>query len=173
METAQRITDLSPDFVRMYPTLVLANSRLATWYEKGHYTPMSLATSVTLVKELYSLFQHHNIPVVRMGLQASADLNDPGTVLAGPYHPAFGHLVFSELFLDKATGAIATMKQPRDRISLAVHPENTSRLRGLKNQNIHILKERFRIESLAITSDTTLSRHVVVATPEQTHLKTA
>lgn len=165
IETARQIADLSPDFVRIYPTLVLANSRLATWFEEGNYTPLPLAECVTLVKELYGLFQRHDIPVVRMGLQVSADLLDPETVHAGPYHPAFGHLVLSELFLDKASASIAAMKAPENRVTLAVHPGNIPKIRGFENQNIVILKKRFHIESLKITSDIALNKDQVVATP--------
>ena len=47
LTTAQRIADLGPDFVRIYPTLVVANSRLAGWYKNGDYAPLSLEEGVT------------------------------------------------------------------------------------------------------------------------------
>ncbi|MEE8397407.1 MAG: radical SAM protein [Desulfobacterales bacterium] len=167
IKTTREIADLSPDFVRIYPTIVLANSRLAIWFEEGNYTPMPLAECVTLVKELYDVFQRQNIPVIRMGLQSSTDLDDPGTVLAGPYHPAFGHLVLSERFLDKASATIASMNHPGNRIGLVVHPGNIPKIRGFKNQNIAILKRKFHIESLEITSDVTVGKDQVVAIPGQ------
>jgi histone acetyltransferase (RNA polymerase elongator complex component) len=46
LTTAQRIADLAPDFVRIYPTLVVANSRLAGWYKSGDYAPLSLEEGV-------------------------------------------------------------------------------------------------------------------------------
>jgi hypothetical protein len=64
--------------------------------------PLSLEAAVTQTKELYRLFQKENIQVIRMGLQATEELEDDSTILAGPYHPAFGHLVHSEIFLDMA-----------------------------------------------------------------------
>ena len=100
LATGRRIADLAPDFVRIYPAVVLKNSLLAKWYKEGKYTPLSLEPCVTLVKKLHLLFDEKKIPVIRMGLQASADLENGTTILAGPYHPAFGHLVYSEIFLD-------------------------------------------------------------------------
>jgi len=82
--TAQRIASFSPDFVRIYPTVVLAHSRLAVWYRNGEYTPWSLSRCVALVKNLYLFFKSKKIPVIRMGLQASEDLAKDTTILAGP-----------------------------------------------------------------------------------------
>jgi len=155
-ETARQIVALSPDFVRIYPTVVLANSPLAAWYKKGEYTPMPLASCVTLVKKIYGLFHDHHIRVVRMGLQASETLDNPEMILAGPYHPAFGHLVLSEFFLDKAVSALRSMQNLPHHICIKVHPQNLSKIRGLKNQNLGILKDRFNIETLKIISDMSL-----------------
>ena len=107
--SAQRIARLKPDFIRIYPTVVLAGSPLAAWYRKGEYVPLSLEEGVRQVKDLYLLFKNKNIAVIRMGLQASEDLEYDSTVLAGPYHPAFGHLVYSEISLDMAVAQICLL----------------------------------------------------------------
>ena len=67
MATAKAICDMAPDFVRIYPLIVLKGSPLARQYAKGHYTPLALADCVGLVKEIYTLFTDGNIPVIRMG----------------------------------------------------------------------------------------------------------
>ena len=56
LNTARRIAGLQPDFVRIYPTVVLKNSRLAAWYSDGSYTPLSLDAAVTQVKNLCRFF---------------------------------------------------------------------------------------------------------------------
>ena len=56
LETAQAIAALKPNFVRIYPLIVLAGSRVHTWYLDGSYTPLSLDKAVTLVKEIYTIF---------------------------------------------------------------------------------------------------------------------
>jgi len=151
--TAEKITALRPDFVRIYPTIVMKNSRLARWYQNGTYAPLSLAEAVTRVKNLYQFFSLHNIKIIRMGLQASEDFEDGQTVLAGPYHPAFGHLVYSEVFLDKVVKEIETATLITDSISIGVNPKNISKLRGIQNRNIRILKEKFGFESIEVRAD--------------------
>jgi radical SAM superfamily enzyme len=153
LETARKIADLQPDFVRIYPTVVVKNSRLARWYSKGTYTPLSLDAAVTQVKNLYLYFKKKNIQIVRMGLQASADLADGSTVLAGPYHPSFGHMVYSEIFLDGACRAVKTANPAGPNISIFVNPRRISTMRGLNNSNVERLRRRFGLDQIDIMPD--------------------
>ena len=156
LASARRIVNLEPDFIRIYPTLVIEHSPLAGWYRQGRYCPSSLTDSVDLVKKLYQLFRQNKIAVIRMGLQPTADLDNGTTVLAGPYHPAFGHLVQSAVFFDRAVELIQARRDGSQgsRLILRVHPRNISRMRGLNNQNIDALKSRFDLDGLdCIASD--------------------
>ena len=76
-----------------------------------------------------------------MGLQASADLEKGSTVMAGPYHPAFGHLVYEALFFDAVITRL-NIQPPDGSIDIVVHPRNISKLRGLKNRNLQRLIDR-------------------------------
>jgi histone acetyltransferase (RNA polymerase elongator complex component) len=156
LSTAYRIGELEPDFVRIYPTIVLKNSLLARWYENGTYRPWSLERSVAHVKTLYLFFKKKNIPVIRMGLQASEDLDSGAAVLAGPYHPAFGHMVHSKIFLDIATEIMEHKSVSHDTVTIKVHPKSISKMRGMKNSNMETLKRRFRLQSLDIVPDPTM-----------------
>jgi len=162
--TSERIVELKPDFVRIYPTVVLADSLLARWYKNGTYSPLSLDDCVTLVKKIYLKFNKNSIPVIRMGLQAADYLKEEMSILAGPYHPSFGHMVFSEIFLDMAISALKTdfalqsssLDSSKNRAAIKVHPSCISKVRGLKNKNIKIIKEKFQINNLKIIPDSTI-----------------
>ena len=156
LTTTQRIVDLDPDFVRIYPTLVIANSRLAGWYKSDDYVPLSLEEGVSLVKKIYLKFIKEGIDVIRMGLQASEDLEDGTTVLAGPYHPAFGHLVHCEIFFDMATSAIESANSLKETLTIFVNPRSISKMRGLNNSNIKRLQSRFQLMSLAVKPDASI-----------------
>ena len=156
LATAQRIADLGPDFVRIYPTLVVANSRLAGWYKSGDYAPLSLEEGVSLVKKIYLKFLKAGIDVIRMGLQASKDLEDGAIVLAGPYHPAFGHLVHCEIFLDMAIAEIESANTLKETLTIFVNPHSISKMRGLNNTNIKRLKDQFHFHSIEVVPDASL-----------------
>ena len=157
MTTARRLARLEPDFVRIYPTLVLAGSPLARMFRDGRYTPMSLDACTRLVAELYLFFKKKGIQVARMGLQASDGLADPGAILAGPYHPAFGHLVHGEIVLDAIRSTLADMPSIPGTLSIGVHPTMVSRVQGLNKKNIVDLQQRFSLESIAIVQDERLA----------------
>ncbi|WP_373497852.1 elongator complex protein 3 [Desulfococcus sp.] len=159
--TAREIADLSPDFVRIYPTLVLKNSLLAAWHRQGRYAPLSLEDAVALVARLHAFFVRKGIPVIRMGLQASESLNDAGTVVAGPYHPAFGHLVYSRQFLSCASKLLENEAAGSSPVVIQVHPRNISRMRGLGNKNIEILKKMFHIDRIAVIPNPAVSMTAV------------
>jgi histone acetyltransferase (RNA polymerase elongator complex component) len=157
LSTAYRIGELEPDFVRIYPTIVLKDSLLAKWYQNGTYRPWSLERSIAHAKTLVLFFRKKKIPVIRLGLQAAEDLDSGAAILAGPYHPAFGHLVHSAIFLDMATAIMEAEKVFRGTVSLKVHPRSISKMRGLKNKNVDILKKRFHITSLEIIPDSSIA----------------
>jgi hypothetical protein len=90
-----------------------------------------------------------------MGLQASAELDRGSAILAGPYHPAFGHLVMSAVFLDKASALLKSCPHRRS-VTFAVHPHSISRLQGIRKHNIALLKKEFSLTSLRIQVDAAL-----------------
>jgi len=154
IETAEQITLLCPDFVRIYPLIILKGSLVHKWYEQGKYKPLSLSHCVTLVKKIYLIFRKQNIPVIRMGLQASELLQDKDSMVAGPWHPAFGHLVFSEIFFDKVLDSLETASvNPGEEVILQVNPRFESRLRGNRNQNIKKLAALYPEVKFTIKSD--------------------
>jgi histone acetyltransferase (RNA polymerase elongator complex component) len=161
MTTARRIADLRPDCVRIYPTVVVANSQLARLYRQGEYQPLSLEGAVTLVKKVYLLFRQEGINVIRMGLQASGDLAEGSTVLAGPHHPAFGHLVYSEIFYDAAVTIIESARSLTNTLTIRVNPRSISKMRGLNNSNIQKLKKQFRLGSVEVRRDDSLTEEEV------------
>ncbi len=162
MVTARRIIRLSPDFVRIYPTLVLANSPLARWYEDGRYRPLGLDEGVSLVQKIFLLLKGGNIPVARMGLQPSTDLEDRSVLLAGPYHPAFGHLVHSAIFLEMADSLVKKRSPAFDAITLKVHPRSIPKMTGFKGTNIIRLKEKHHLRAVKIIPDNALAEDRVI-----------
>jgi len=160
--TGRRLADMSPDFVRIYPTVVLSGSLLAKWYQNGKYIPMPLEQCITLVKNLYLLFRKNDVKVIRMGLQASEDLEKGSEILAGPYHSAFGHLVFSRIFLDMATSILDSKKYARDEVVIKVNPRAISKMRGLKNINIETLKRKYNIKSIKIIPEISLAEDSLI-----------
>ncbi len=163
-ETAQTIEmnrtavcQLAPDFVRIYPTLVLAYSLLAKAFHDGRYQPLTLDEAVERTASLAARFLKKGIAVIRMGLPADV-ATDPDQLLAGPFHPAFGHLVYERLYL-KAAQKLLNASGPLNAVTIRVHPKGISTMRGLKNGNIAKLVDHCNLTHLTILPDATLGRY--------------
>ncbi|MCF6290095.1 MAG: radical SAM protein [Desulfobacterales bacterium] len=141
LDTIARVAELAPDFVRLYPTVVIAGSGLADLTAVGRYRPLGLNRAVALAARAKVFFAQHDIPVARMGLQPLPEL--AAKVVAGPYHPAFGELVLARLFFKTARRLLAGSGPAR----LAVAAQDESALRGWKNSNIK------RLQALGLLSD--------------------
>ncbi|MFA5905754.1 MAG: radical SAM protein [Desulfobacula sp.] len=159
MESTRKIAGLSPDFARIYPLMVLKGSLMEKWYAKGLYLPLNLSEAVRLVKEMYGIFQAAGVDVIRMGLQASEMMEDPSMVLAGPWHPAFGHLVFSEILYDTVCEKMDQDPDllKSDTLILTVNPRAVSRLRGEKNSNMKKLSMTYPNHEFVIRINENLS----------------
>jgi histone acetyltransferase (RNA polymerase elongator complex component) len=153
LETAQAVVDLNPDLVRIYPTLVLAGSPLAAAFQTGRFTPLSLAAAVEQATALVRRFHQHQIPVIRLGLQAAEGLDDPTTVLAGPYHPAFGHLVYARIYYEAAEDLLRAKTPLSAALKIKVHPNEISRLQGLRKANLKALQKIFQRPDLTFQAD--------------------
>ena len=152
LDTAREIAALCPDFVRIYPTLVLEGSPLAQWFAQGRYAPMGLNETVELVRRLLSLFLRNNIKVVRMGLQPTEDLNADRGVVAGPFHPAFGELVYSALWRAALQAWFSAHRPDGRSLEITVHPSMLSRLRGYKNENLNWMHAQFNGFQIVISA---------------------
>lgn len=83
VRTAEKIAALEPDCVRIYPTIILKGTRLAKLYEQGEYASDGLEETVELCAGLLDLFESRGIPVIRLGLHASPELEKDRVAVRG------------------------------------------------------------------------------------------
>jgi len=124
---------LAPDFLRIYPTVVLAGTLLAEMWQRGEYTPLCLEPAVELCAEMDLICRAANVPVIRYGLQEN-DALATGSLLAGPYHPAFGQLVRSRVWRHKLS-----LLKDQAVFTVAVNPADYSDAIGHKRDNLEYL----------------------------------
>lgn len=159
--TVEQTIALAPSFVRLYPVLVVQNSGLALRYNDGGYTPLSLEMAVVLTAWARSRLLDAGIPVVRMGLQPSASLEK--SVLAGPYHPAFGELVMARQWLHATRKVLAA--HPGKKIQLTIAERDLSCFNGVGRVNRTRLRHLGLEQRLEVVVDNNLERgsmHYVV-----------
>ena len=148
LRTAELLADLRPEGVRIYPTLVLRDTPLAALWERGEYRAKTLEEAVETCAPIVELFQKRGIPVLRLGLHPSRELE--AKLLAGPYHPALGELVYSRLYRNTAERLLSASKTLPASVTLLVHRGGVSKLTGQGRGNLLWLRSRFGLEELRV-----------------------
>ena len=163
MDTVRRVIALQPDFVRIYPVLVVKNSELANLYAQGTYRPISLDKAVVMASWMKKRFDESAIRVVRMGLQAGTELEE--SLLAGPWHPAFGELVNSRLMLQQTRKLLAGILPDRS-IRVTINEKDQSVFRGIQSKNIHRLEQLGLWQHVTLATSIDQPRQTVRLTPD-------
>ncbi len=161
LATARQIADLAPQFVRIYPTLVLRGSHLALRHFRGEYTPLPLEAAVALVADLYQIFHRHDIAVARMGLQAGPELSPDADLVAGPFHPAFGEMVQSALWLDAISRHLEKEGLQKGDVVLEAPARLLSQIKGQKDFNLLDLLQKHQLRSLEVRANPDLAEETV------------
>ncbi len=130
--TAEQISLLLPDCVRIYPTVTLENTALAEYYKKGEYAPPTLDSTVRLCVKIKKIFDECGIPVIRLGLHTI----DEDAYVAGPWHPAFSELCDSLVFREKIFAQLGDAGE----YSVFVNPRDISKAVGQLKSNIEYFK---------------------------------
>lgn len=150
--TARKIIELGADDTRIYPTLVINNTRLSELWQKGLYQPQSLEEAVDLTATLISIFNEAGVNIIRVGLHPSEDLITGNEMLSGPFHPSFRQLAETELWRRKLVRVMdnsadnneVVIPVPADQLNEAIGFESANRKMLLK----HFRKVTFTLEIL-------------------------
>ena len=150
INTAKALIKLRPKMVRIYPVLVVKNTKLEKEYENGEYQPLPLAQAVETCKELVSMFVKKKIEVIRVGLQNTDEITSPeeknSEVVAGPYHPAFRQLVESGLWYDAIVAKIKKLNVKVKEVEVTVNPVDSNNVIGHKKENVIKLKDTYDVD---------------------------
>lgn len=138
IKTALDIIALKPNSTRIYPTLVLGGTAL----EKMDYEPYSLEKAVSVAAKVIELFEENNIKILRIGLHDSEELQK-GSVIKGPYHPAFGELAKSRIWRNKIESLI---KEGNFDGRVECLPSEVSKVIGHKKANKIYFYDKYKIE---------------------------
>ena len=133
IDTAKKIISLSPDTVRVYPTVVLEGTYLAELYKNGEYSPQSVEEAVDICSEILPMFYDAGIRVIRVGLHSGGGVD--GGFVAGAYHPAFRELCESRIYYKKILEAVGSFNPPCE-LEIEVSPSALSQAIGQKKENI-------------------------------------
>ncbi len=156
-QSAVHTVNIKPDFVRIYPTVILEGSQLATMFRQKNYIPLTAEQSVEIAKDMVRLFNQEMIPVIRLGLK-STDNICTATDLANAYHPAFRQLVESSLAFDEMKTQLRQAEILTGTVLFSAHPKSFSNLIGHKGVNKRRFAEEYPNISFIYKPDSSLPK---------------
>jgi len=160
--TAREIIKLNPDGIRIYPTVIVNGTRLHELWQSGEYKEHTVEDAVELCVKFVPLFGDAGIPIIRLGLNPSDGLT-AGDAVAGAYHPAFGELVRSRIYLDDMREALrAAVTEQGCNAVLSVRRGQRSAATGQHRCNIETLAYEFVLNRLKIVENEAQKHKIVV-----------
>ncbi len=149
-KTIKTTVDIKPDFVRIYPLLILKETPLELLYNRGLYTPLTLEQalydSVTMIEN----FEKANITIAKVGLHS--DIVERDAVIDGPFHPNFGELVKGEILIRDI------LKSMEHDCRIEVSEKNISLLYGNDHYILKQLYERSRFKIQGVSFNKELAK---------------
>jgi histone acetyltransferase (RNA polymerase elongator complex component) len=151
-KTVGEVIKLRPDMVRLYPTLVIKGTELATWYMENRYHPLALDAAVGICQESCVRLEEKGIPVIRIGVMSSPTLLRGDEIVAGPWHSAFGFLVRSGIHQEKIASYLSGLGVA-GKIRLRAPSREIPLVRGYKNRGLRLIEEKTGAKVTGVTPD--------------------
>lgn len=152
IKTAKDIISLKPKTTRIYPTVILKDTKLEELYKKGEYVPYTVEEAVRCAKEICLLFEENNVTILRMGLHSSEEL-ESGAIVDGPYHPAFGEMVKSLIIRDRIEKEILKAGIRNCEFKVRIDKKELSQLMGQKKANYNYFMEKYKVRIVPETGE--------------------
>ena len=143
--TALESARIKPDIARIYPTLVIRDTKLENLYQAGIYQPLSLEEAVEISAEILMIFAYKDINVIRIGLQPTENINEGRDVVAGPFHAAMRQLVEAyiyRLYLEE----IIKSEKIRGDVLIHAKAKDISLIAGNKKSNKKYFYDKYKIK---------------------------
>jgi len=150
-KTANDLITLKPSCVRIYPTLVVPDTKLWKMYENNSYIPLTVDEAVEALAVVLPEFYKNNIPVIRVGLQTTDEINEDTVV--GPYHSAIRELAEGRMIRN-----VLEQHLVMSELEVSVSPRCISKTVGHHRCNKTYFNEKYGVK-LRVTADNSLGNN--------------
>ncbi|MBR4021864.1 MAG: radical SAM protein [Ruminococcus sp.] len=153
--TFEKILQIKPDTLRIYPVVILKNTRLAELYSSGEFIPFAFDDVVEMCAEFLDKAEKNSIKVIKCGLHASEFVENDMT--GGFYHPAFRELCEGRIYRREIEKIIS---ESDSYLKISVPTKMLSRAIGQKKCNTEYFREKGT--ELKIISDNAQSEYIKI-----------
>lgn len=142
LHTARRIIELGATNTRIYPTLVVTQTVLASLFDQGRYHALTLEEAVVWTAPVLKLFEENDVTVLRVGLHPTEGFINHTDYLAGPFHVSFKELVMTEIFHQQFEAYFRQSPLPSEsHVVIGVNPRKLNAAVGYNTRNSSYLRK--------------------------------
>ncbi|MGV7221324.1 MAG: elongator complex protein 3 [Nitrospinales bacterium] len=150
IKSVDDVLEMRPDFVRLYPALVIRNTALHDMYNNGDYRPWDLEKTLEALAIAVKKFSRAGVPVIRIGLHPEPSLLEG--YVDGPIHPSIRYLVDCKISLEKMIEILNKHENLPNKVLFKVPSKKISTYTGHKKENIIRLKDQFSLDEVSFQS---------------------
>ncbi len=155
--TAEKICKMGAHGARIYPTVVFPDTALYDMAQSGEYRPFTTEEAVERSAAVLSVFLKHEIPVIRIGLQANEVVISDGNL--GGYHPAMGEMIYARCHRNAVEKALAGKETAGKTLMLSVNPSDISAFIGQKGANRTYFTGKFALRGVKVMPDAAVKKY--------------
>lgn len=139
--SARETVKVGPKIARLYPTVVIKDTKLYDDFLSGDYRPLTEEEAVDRCKEMYLILDSAGINIIRVGLKSS-EIMESQTA----FHPAFRQLVEGRIAreqLEKQLLELPGLSDPILRCSFLSNEKCLNNMFGHKGCNKKYFREKY------------------------------
>lgn len=122
--SAKETASLSPELARLYPTIIIEDTELYELYMNNKFMPLDEEEVLLRTKNMYRILTEAGVYIMRIGLKSTELINNERVI--GPYHPAFGSKVKSEVMGDLMELSIKNIPERLDKSYITFYSNSKS-----------------------------------------------
>lgn len=139
LKSAEIALSLKPDYLRLYPTIVLKGTELERMYYEGLFEPWNLDEALLAVSAVVKKTEVSPTKIIKIGLHSDLNITKK-EVISGPWHQNFGELIKGIIFLEKC---LSHVKQAK---ILYISPFDASLLLGNQKYVLDFCKNKLSLK---------------------------
>lgn len=155
--SARETVKIGPAIARIYPTIVIEDTKLLDMYRAGVYAPLSLEDAVEISKRMYNILYDAGINIIRVGLKSSDIINENGEIYGNTFHPAFRQLVEGRIAREKIEAGLEVFDEDEClSVVLTSNSKSFSNMIGMRGANRQYFTEKYPKWEIKYQKDETL-----------------
>lgn len=146
LNTADELAKLRPNKVRIYPMVVVKNTKLEKEFTDKKYEPLTLNQAIERCKDVIYEFNRKHVKKISIVKQNELNKSEETEIIAGPYHEEFGQLVTDSIWYDSIVEKIKKFNVKVKKVKIEVNPKELPNITGYENENSNKFREYYDVE---------------------------